>query len=504
MKNVTKSIAPLNLFERIIAKVSPKWAVSRSVNRFRLDQARKFEGAAKGRRADGWKVDSTSPDRELLPVISLLRDRSRDFVRNNPYAKNAVDVLVTNTIGTGIMPTPATKDTKLKDRVLDVWKAWAETKACDFNGELNFYGLEELALKSMFESGEVFIRKRYTTLKNAIGQKQIPIQLQIIECDLLDPTKNQPELPNGGKLVAGKEFDADGRVVAYWMYKVHPSEALGGLISVRIDASEIIHIYHKTRPGQTRGVPAGVSSFLRLRDIDDYEDAQIMRQKIAACFSVFITDPSEDAIPTAPGAEPSELIDRVEPGMIEHLSAGKQVAFASPPAAEGYEPYIRSTLRSVAAGYGVTYEAMAGDLSNVNFSSGRMGWLEFYRRVVSFQFNTVVPRMCDGVWDWFFEAAIISGLLSKNDRCLAKWTPPRREMIDPAKEIKALREEVRSGFKSWPEAVIENGYDPQNVFEQMLEWHNKFKDAGLMPESDGFFDPTRVAPGTEAAKTPKA
>ena len=54
------------------------------------------------------------------------------------------------------------------------------------------------------------------------------------------------------------------------------------------------------------------------------------------------------------------------------------------------------------------------------------------------------------------------------------WTPPRRELIDPAKEIKALIEAVRAGFMSLSEVQRSLGYIPAEV---MAELEGDLKDA---------------------------
>ena len=63
---------------------------------------------------------------------TLLRNRMRDLVRNNPHAAKAVAVLVNNIVGAGIMPRAASGDQALDRRVDDLFERWAE--ACDGDG----------------------------------------------------------------------------------------------------------------------------------------------------------------------------------------------------------------------------------------------------------------------------------------------------------------------------------------------------------------------------------
>jgi lambda family phage portal protein len=238
--------------------------------------------------------------------------------------------------------------------------------------------------------------------------------------------------------------------------------------------TDVIHVYLKERPGQARGIPWGVQSFVKLRDLGEYQDAQLIRQKIAACFSVFITSPTGNSVL---GSKKDDRLEKVEPGIVEYLSPGEQVSFATPPGAEGYRDYTSTVLHEIAAGYGITYEAMTGDYSQVNFSSGRMGWIEMSRNVKKWQHNMMMPMVCNRVWKWFIEAAQITGQVGRD--VPVKWTPPRREMIDPVKEVKGMSEEVANGFASWAEKVRENGYDPDDVIDEMQSDKAKLEAAKL-------------------------
>lgn len=77
------------------------------------------------------------------------------------------------------------------------------------------------------------------------------------------------------------------------------------------------------------------------------------------------------------------------------------------------------------------------------------------------------------------------------------WTAPRREMIDPSKEVKALSELVRNGFSSWHSAVKSLGENPDEVMDQLAEDSKKFDKLGLKPACDPRYDSNR----TDSAET---
>jgi lambda family phage portal protein len=215
-----------------------------------------------------------------------------------------------------------------------------------------------------------------------------------------------------------------------------------------------------------------------LRDFDEYEDAQLVRQKLAACYSVFITG---DASELDEGD--AEILERLEPGMIEILPPGKQVTMASPPGVgTDYGPYTIRVLQAVAAGYGVPYEILTTDLSNVNFSSGRMGFMEFNRSVTNWQDNILIPLLCQPVWNWFIDYQLLLGNISKRES--ATWTTPRRSMIDPEKESKAFATMIQNGLMSWQEAIRQMGYDPNDVAQEFAQDYAMFDKFGMKVLTD--------------------
>jgi capsid protein len=185
------------------------------------------------------------------------------------------------------------------------------------------------------------------------------------------------------------------------------------------------------------------------------------------------------------------MLEKVEPGIIEHLPAGKQVTFANPPdAGANYDGYTKTVLRGVASGYGMDYVTLTGDLSAVNFSSGRMGWLKFHRNITSWQWNMLIPQMCNKSWAWFIEIANVMGIV-KQISIPVSWTPPRREMIDPVKEVKGIEDSIRAGLQSLPDAIRQMGDDPDETMAELVETAKQLDENGLKFTTDPRFDATR-------------
>ena len=63
-----------------------------------------WDAAGHGKRLKNWWPSSESVNSLLAASLAILRTRSRNAVRNNPVASNAIEAMVVNCIGTGIKP----------------------------------------------------------------------------------------------------------------------------------------------------------------------------------------------------------------------------------------------------------------------------------------------------------------------------------------------------------------------------------------------------------------
>ncbi len=490
----------MNWFDRVVGSVAPQAALRRARHRAAIAMlSRSYEGARTGRRTDGWVVAGSSANAEIGTALVRLRDRSRDLVRNNPYAAKAVQAVVSNLVATGIMPRARAvlgsepEDAAANDQADKLWARFAET--CDADGLTDFSGLQALAVRAMVESGECLVRIRERRIDDGLA---VPLQLQLLEPDHLDAGKTG-DLPGGGFIIQGVEFDALGRRRAYWLYPVHPGEVAmfrkASLTSQPTPAASVLHLFDRLRPGQVRGVPWFAPVILKLRDLDDYDDAELVRKKIEACFAAFVTgSDDEETLGNATTDTTGRRVESFEPGMIEYLAPGKDVKFATPSHAGGYGEYMRVQLHAIAAGVGLTYELLTGDLSQVNYSSIRAGLLEFRRRMEALQWQLLVPGLCRPVWQRFVATSQAIGALPEA-AIDAEWTAPRFEAVDPLKDIQADILAVRAGLMTLKEAIARQGYDPAHVLAEIGATNGELDALGIVLDTD-----PRKATKTGAAK----
>lgn len=494
---------PANLVDRAIGWIAPEAGLRRMRYRAAIGvMQRNYDGADRNRLSGGWRTTSTSADAEIGKAGQLLRDRMRDLVRNNPHAANALAVLVTHAVGDGIMP--RTRDPKVNA----LFKRWAAR--CDADGNLDFYGMQSLVAREMFESGDGLVRRRRRRVEDGLP---VPLQLQVVETDLLDPTKDGA-LPGGGQAIQGIEFDGIGRRRAYWMYGAHPGQSRiapsEATQSRAVPASDIAHVFEKQRT-QVRGVPWGAPVIMALHDLASYEQAEIVRKRLEACLVGVVTggDEADSVGMQLHGADGEGLppgiydvrgarVEKFAPGMFYNAVGGRDVKFSQPAATGSYESYKTSMLHTIAAGFRVPHSLMTGRLDGVNYSSSKIGLEGFKRLISAVQWQIIIPMLCEPVWNWFLEAAWLAGEIDHLDHP-AEWSPPRFYSADPGRDVNAQLVAVRAGFKPLSEAIAETGYNPGEVLDQIAADNARLDELGLILDSD----PRRLSQAGQAQRKPE-
>ncbi|QEL26145.1 phage portal protein [Bosea sp. F3-2] len=476
-----------NLLDRAIEAISPAAGARRAEARLRLSALRNaqamYDGASRGHRTQGRKIGSTSADVETRMSLRRLRDVSRDMERNNAYARRGLTVIPTNVVGTGIVPSVRKASSDLvKRKVEALIKSHLDTTDIDYDGRQNYAGLQFTAVRTLARDGEV-LAVRYRP--KASLKLTVPLQVRLLEADYLDDSKDGPD--GNFVNVQGVRYDAAGRRVGYWLFEEHPgnaSRAGRSAESKLIPAADVAHLYRIDRPGQTRGVPWLAPGIMTLWDMKDYEEAELIRQKVAACFAGFETN--TNAGQTLAGAATTKAgtpVDILEPGMIHRMAPGSEITFATPPQVTGYPDYIRMNLRKVASSLDVPFNEIASDDSQENFASSRRGYIVFQRVVEVWRWQAVIPQFCDPIGQWFLEAATVP--LGGPPRAELDHTPPRRELISPKEEVPMMRDMIRSGLMTRRETLRSLGYDPEAVEAEFVEENRSADMVGNSFDSDG-------------------
>jgi lambda family phage portal protein len=430
--------------------IAPQWALRRQMALAALKQLRAYDAAKTPRKWQSWQRPVSGPRTEANGAGDRLRASVRDLLRNNGYAQRAHRTLVRSTVGTGILGTPMQGDRPASRPTRDAWDRWVD--GCDFDGHHDLYGLQMLAARTAYESGEALVR---FYRQSDFSSKVAPVRVQILEPDFIDTNRfgGFGRAETGNWVDRGIEYDELGRKVALWLHRVHPGDQSRYLLSkfesVRVPVGEVVQVYDMLRPGQDRGVSIFAGAVAPLKDLGDYFEAELMRKRIEACLSVFVTAPeSGDTLKLglangtdgASGAEMRQLV----PGMITRLNPGESVTSVAPSASPEIKQFADQILLLAAAAGGVMFEHMTGNFEKVNYSSYRVGSHDFAGWVEQQQWLVFNPRLCRPIASAFNQAATAAGLIAREAQI--RWTPPPAVTSpDPMKDANADEKNLRLG-----------------------------------------------------------
>jgi lambda family phage portal protein len=318
-------------------------------------------------------------------------------------------------------------------------------------------------------------------------------QLQILPADHLDENY-YGSTTDGNTIFQGVELDPFGKPVAYHIWERNPADVM--LMSVqrinkriRVEASDILHIFDQERAEQVRGYPWAAASMDLLYQITEYRDAEVVCARTSAEKRFFYKQ--QDNVGFSGEDEPDDagnITFESNPGAFEILPRGwdvQAVDFKSPNA--DLASFQKTVLRGVAAGLGVSYNTLASDLESVNYSSARFGGLEDqaqYRSMQNFFINAFVAPV--------FENWLSMQLLTNNwglnlpttrfDKFKqVKYTPRSWQSVDPIKQIKADVAAVTNGLSSWSEVIQSSGRDPEEVMLQIASDKKRMKELDITP-----------------------
>ncbi|MCB1371896.1 MAG: phage portal protein [Amaricoccus sp.] len=410
--------------------------------------------------------------------------RARWLVRNNGYAANAIESWAGNVVGAGIKPSSLIADPVQKAAVQRLWLDW--TDEADAEGFTDFYGLQRRVAREIFIAGEVFLRFRPRRPGDGLS---VPLQLQMIPSEMLPLGRTEPW--SGNPVRQGIEFDKIGRRVAYHFLRRHPGDVTDpGLAgeTVRVPASEVIHVVDPVDAGQLRGVSRFAPGIVKLFLLDQYDDAELDRKKVAAMHALFITTPAPaepfDVAESDTGAERSMDL---QPGQVVMLEPGEEVQTSAPADSGGtYEPFQYRTLLQVSAALGIPYAYLSNDMVRANYSNSRLALLEFRRRVEAYQHAVMVWQVCRRVWGRWLDVAVMAGALElpdyerrRREHAACAWLPPKWDWVDPLKDARAEIEQIEAGLKSRTQALAERGFDVEQVDAEIAADRAREKALGL-------------------------
>ena len=463
----------------------------------KADAVRRLQAARVDRFTSAWRATAESINKELQSDLDATRARARDLVKNNEYAHKFVKMCVSNVIGPGgfILQGRARGNNGQLDRAdndaieMAFWR-WSKKGVCDITGTLSFPGLCRAILSGCPTDGEFLVRK----IVGRDALNEFGFALQLIDIDRLNTKLNIPATPTRNAIIMGVEINTYGRPVAYHIMQSHPADN-GSMVSDRVDASEIIHGFMTEHAEQKRGLPWMTSAILSMHHLGKFEESALLAARKGADTLGFIVSPNGS--PEALGNETAgdDPITVSVPGMFDTLPDG----FDFKPFDTKYPDamvadFTKGFLRRIASGFNVTYNGLANDLEDVNYSSIRAGVIEERDQWLTMQ-SWFMESFLSPVYEAWLQSALLLGAIrlptgsalpvSRFEKFREHhWQGRRWQWVDPAKDIKAARDAVISGVLSPQMIAAQQGVDIEDVIDDIRRFQQMTADIGLVSYGD--------------------
>jgi lambda family phage portal protein len=424
--------------------------------------------------ADGWNPGSSTPTPTLWEIMGLA-DRVNWLLKNDPFAERIINTYKSYVVGdSGIafQAVSKTQNTELVKVAESAIVSFFDTTECDAQLTQTYAGIQGTAMREIAKQGGVFIRRRYRSASMGLT---VPMQLQLITYDYLAKDYQNTSITNN--IVQGIEYNSKWQPVAYYFYENNPKEnytyyqgAFDSSKVIRVKAKDICHLYKKDHGDQKLGVCWLAPIIPTLKMMANYRLNVLTKQQIQSGMTAIVQTEDASGDPNALVGKPNKdgSVSLIKRGQINRLGFGESITFPEMPDISGDSDFYQQFIRLAAIGAGLSYESVSTNLSEVNYSSARIGWQDMYKNVTDWQENLFIAQLNNKVAGWFEEGLVLAGVMSalQVDDIDFKSIKPRRIMLDPVKETNAMLNQLDAGFISLVEAIESDGRDYLKVQKQ--------------------------------------
>ena len=486
-----------NLIDRAVEFFDPVRGRNRYKARVQLALAGQWVGGRKDRQGTkDWNPPGGSADEDNLYDLPEMRSRTRDLQRRSAVALGATNTNVSSVVGTGLSlrAIPDALTLGISPQAAATWRqgterkfrAWADNAiACDLEATLDFYQQQALAFRSAYDSGDVIALLPYKERKAS----KYKLKVQLVEADRLC---NRDGKQDDAQLTSGVAKDSDGAPSAYHIARFHPGAMnVGGekewdvvpAFGARTGRRNVVHLFDKRRPGQTRGVPYLAPVIEILKQISDYTHAELNAAVVAAAFTVFIESPTGSGLDLDGEGEPQTVQGKsgsdvkMGSGAIIDLAKGEKVSFADPgrPNAAA-DVFLTAMMRQLGVALELPYEILVKHFT-ASYSAARAALLEAWRFFKGRR-AWLASMFCQPIYEaWLEEAISIGDVIAPgffDDPLLraawagAEWVGDAPGQIDPLKEIEAAIKRIDATVSDRTTETLElRGGDWFDVVERL-------------------------------------
>lgn len=447
-----------------------------------------FFSSESDRLLSGWDTTSHSIDYYLKSELTKLRARSRRMVRSNPYGKRFIEIIKSNVVGPNGIQVNAQRtkadgkpDRRANEAVESAFRDWSQSH-CDYFGRSSFCELTNMTIACAAQDGEFLLE--------IINAGKYNFQLKAIDAELLDIDRHEPTAT--GEIRMGVEYDGQGRVIWYHFRKRHHLGSYAAGERYRIAADRIIHGFIPMYPDQSRGIPWMHASLESAKHLEKYQEGAIVNARASAnTFNVVRSPEGEEYFGDEEDeADPSISYDNIEAGSTIDIGRRELVNINPAYPHQMYDDFVKSNLRSIASGLGISYHTLSNDLEGVNYSSIRTGVLED-RELFKMLQNWLIRVYIEPVYKKWVVFAYASGQIKLSGGQPvgepvktyqnATFQGRRWAWVDPQKDMASNQIYIKERLKSRSQIMREQGDDPETVWPEIAREEQLMAALGIQP-----------------------
>lgn len=475
----------------LLAYIAPQFALKRAQARHLLAA---YE-AAKPTRTHKPKRSTESADVAVHLAGKSLREQCRYLDENHDIVTGLFDRLEERIVGgqgIGVEPIPISLHgevhTELAAQIKNAWAEWSLKP--DTSGEYSRPQLERHVCRTWLRDGECLGQMLMGPVLHYQYLTQVPFALEAIEPDYLPFDLND----QAKGIVQGIQRNAWRRATHYHLHKSNPAELYNSLKfeTKAVPAERMIHIAHRKRLHQNRGVPMLHSALIRLMEIKDYEESERVAARISAALAMYIKKGNPDMYVISDSAKAQDRTFPIAPGIvIDTLLPGEEVGMIESNRPNTFlESFRNGQLRAVASTTRMGYSTLARNY-NGTYSSQRQELVEAQLGYDLLQ-HEFIDSWCRRVYRNWLAMAIASGVIDvpvdvdPASLFSAVYQGPVMPWIDPRKEADAWEIMVEAGFADEAEVARARGRNPQELKKSRESEIRTNRDKGLVFSSDAY------------------
>ena len=506
-----------NLPDRIVNFFNPVAGRARQQARAAMAMSGGFSnaGASKSRRTlSAWQTTSNDADADLLPDLPLLRQRSRDLVRNNPLATGVLNTKCANVVGTGLWLKSSINAKYLnitpeaakewQDKTEFEFRMWCESTDCDIARTLNFYAMQDVAFRSTLENGDTGV---LLTFANDRRNSVYKTAVQLIEADRICNPNWQRD---NDKIAGGIERDLNGAPKNYHVLRAHPGSVSRTSKNVQWDTipafgaktgrRNMLLLYRTLRIGQSRGMPDLAPVIEALKQLGDYTDAELTAAVVSGLFTVFVkTEAGDSALGSTLNSSTGHAASNADvfkmgTGAVIDLAKGESIDTANPGRPnQAFDPFVQAILRQVGVALELPLELLVLHFTK-SYSAARsslmMAWKFFRNRRAWLADDFCQPIYEAVMWEAVSMGRIVAPGFLQDPAIRAaylgsEWIGDAPGQIDPLKEAQAAKLMEEMNWKTATENTAElTGGDWDVKVQQRIREQRITREGGVaMPGS---------------------